>query len=397
MMATRTNLTRTTTPEFAPSANQCDAEDLQFEDVVAAYFDCRRAKRNTGSALEFEQDLERNLSRLYEELADGAYRPGRSICFVITRPKPREVWAAEFRDRVVHHLLYNHIGPRFERSFIVDTFACIKGRGTLRAAEGLESKIRSVTQNWSRSAYCLKCDLANFFVSIDKPILLELLLAKVREPFWRELTELVLMHDPRSDYEYRGDPTMMGLVPHHKRLLEQASHLGLPIGNLSSQFFANVYLDVLDQHAKHQLRARHYVRYVDDFVFLHESPERLNEILADVTAFLPAQLGARINPRKTILQPIDRGVDFVGQVIKPWRRETRKRTRNEALRRVAETPGRDLMPVANSYFGLLRQATASHQDRAQLANLLRSLGKAVDRDLTKTFGQPKHAGRAPSH
>ncbi|POM15780.1 retron-type reverse transcriptase [Burkholderia cepacia] len=285
----------------------------------------------------------------------------------------------------MHHLLYNRIGPRFEQSFIADSCACIKGRGTLYAAQRLEAKVRSITQNWSKRTFYLKCDLANFFVSIDKRILLELLLTKIPEPFWRSLTETVLMHDPRDEYEYRGDPSMMDLVPPHKRLLEQAPHLGLPIGNLSSQFFANVYLDVLDQHAKHALGARHYIRYVDDFVFLNESPARLNEILADVTTFLPGRLGVRINPRKTILQPIDRGIDFVGQVIKPWRRETRKRTRNEALRRVAETAPGDLTQVANSYFGLLRQATASHQDRARLANRLRSLGKAVDRDLTKTF------------
>ncbi|MDN7490540.1 RNA-directed DNA polymerase [Burkholderia sp. AU45274] len=340
----------------------------------------------TRSALEFEQNLERNLGELYDDLVDGVYQPGRSVCFVITRPKPREVWAAAFRDRIVHHLLYNRIGPRFERSFIADSCACIKGRGTLYAAQRLDAKVRSITQNWSRRAWYLKLDLANFFVSIDKLILRDLLLAKISEPFWRSLTETVLMHDPRGDYEYHGDPAMMDLVPPHKRLMEQAPGLGLPIGNLSSQFFANVYLDVLDQRAKHVLGMRHYIRYVDDFVFLHESPARLNEILADVTAFLPERLGARINPRKTILQPIDRGIDFVGQVIKPWRRETRKRTRNEALRRVAETPVGDLMPVANSYFGLLHQATANHHDRALLANRLRYLGKAVNRDLTKTFG-----------
>ncbi|WP_260448378.1 RNA-directed DNA polymerase [Burkholderia cenocepacia] len=381
--AARTATYRASSCALGPSADW--NESVTFAALVEAYLDCRRTKRNSPAALAFEADLEHNLRELHDELAAGTYRPGRSICFVITRPKPREVWAAEFRDRIVHHLLHNHIGPRFERSFIVDTFACIKGRGTLRAAERLESKIRSITQNWSRAAYYLKCDLANFFVSIDKRILLDLLLAKISEPFWHALTERVLMHDPRADFEYHGDPAMMELVPPHKRLMEQADHLGLPIGNLSSQFFANVYLDVLDQRAKHVLGARHYIRYVDDFVFLHESPARLNAILADVTAFLPAQLGARINPRKTILQPIDRGIDFVGQVIKPWRRETRKRTRNEALRRVAETPAADLMPVANSYFGLLRQATASHHDRASLANRLRSLGKAIDRDLTKTF------------
>ena len=384
--ATRTTTTRAPSSAAWPSADWIERQDgFSGAELVAAYRDCRRTKRSTASALAFEESLERNLAQLHDELADGSYRPGRSICFVITRPKPREVWAAAFRDRIVHHLLYKHIGPRFERSFIADSCACIKGRGTLYAAKRLEAKVRSITQNWSRPAYYLKCDLANFFVSIDKRILLDLLLAKISEPFWRSLTETVLMHDPRGDYEYHGDRAMMDLVPPHKRLLEQAPHLGLPIGNLSSQFFANVYLDVLDQRAKHVLGARHYIRYVDDFVFLNESSTRLNEILADVTAFLPTHLGARINPRKTILQPVDRGVDFVGQVIKPWRRETRKRTRNEALRRVAETPNRDLVSVANSYFGLLRQATASHHDRASLANLLRSLGKAVDRDFTKTF------------
>ncbi|WP_245964803.1 RNA-directed DNA polymerase [Trinickia dinghuensis] len=330
-------------------------------------------------------DLERNLMRLHEELASGAYRPGPSRCFVITRPKPREVWAAGFPDRVVQHMVYNRIGARFERTFIADSCACIKGRGTLYAAQRLESKVRSITQNWSRPAFYLKCDLANFFVSIKKPLLLELFLEKIDEPFWRWLTEIVLMHDPRGDFTYLGDPGLMALVPPHKRLLEQPASLGLPIGNLISQFGANVLLNVLDQFVKHELLVRHYIRYVDDFLFLDESPRRLNEILAEVTAFLPRHLGVHLNPRKTILQPIERGIDFVGQVIKPWHRSTRKRTRNDALRRVRETEPADLMQVANSYFGLMRQASASHNDRARLANVIRSLGRSVDFNLTKTF------------
>jgi len=195
------------------------------------------------------------------------------------------------------------------------------------------------------------------------------------------------MHDPRADFEFRGDPALMALVPAHKRLMEQSAHFGLPIGNLSSQFCANVFLDVLDQHVKHRLGMRHYIRYVDDFVFLHESADRLNEVLTDVTAFLPARLGVRLNSSKTILQPVDRGVDFVGQVIKPWRRSTRKRTRNEALRRVATVPLDEFLPVANSYFGLLGQATASHHDRAALANVVRGLGHAVNAALTQTYGR----------
>ena len=147
--ATRTTTNRTTGCAPGPSA---DRGPFSFAELVEAYLDCRRTKRNSNAALAFEIDLERNLRRLHDELADGSYRPGRSLCFVITRPKPREVWASEFRDRVVHHLLYNHIGPRFERSFIADSCACIKGRGTLYAAQRLEAKIRSITQNWTQPA-----------------------------------------------------------------------------------------------------------------------------------------------------------------------------------------------------------------------------------------------------
>nr|WP_246287967.1 RNA-directed DNA polymerase [Paraburkholderia sediminicola] len=382
--ATRTTTTRALSSAGSPSADRNAEADFGSK-LVTAYRDCRRTKRNSASALAFEANLERNIAALHDELTDGSYLPGRSKCFIITWPKPREVWAADFPDRVVQHFLYNHVRERFERAFIADSCACIKGRGTLYAARRLEAKIRSITENWSRPAYYLKCDIANFFVSIPKPLLLELFLTRIREPFWRWLTEIVLMHDPRGDFDYLGDRALMELVPPHKRLLEQRLHFGLAIGNLISQFAANVLLDVLDQFVKHGLRVRHYIRYVDDFIFLDESPARLNEILAEVTAFLPKYLGIQLNPRKTILQPIDRGVDFVGQVIKPWHRSTRKRTRNEALRRVATVPADELMPVANSYFGLLGQATASHHDRALLANVVRSRGHAINFSLTKTY------------
>ncbi|WP_407059215.1 reverse transcriptase domain-containing protein (plasmid) [Ralstonia syzygii subsp. celebesensis] len=383
--ATRTTTTRAPRSARSPSADWKEVESFTGAELVKAYRDCRRTKRNTASALAFEANLERNLVHLHDELADGSYVPGRSKCFVIDRPKHREVWAAEFRDRIVHHLLYNRIGPRFERSFIADSCACIKGRGTLYAVQRLEAKIRSITQNWSRPAHYLKCDLANFFVSIDKPILLELLHAKIHEPFWRALTELVLMHDPRVDFVYLGDPAMMDKVPPHKRLMEQPAHLGLPIGNLSSQFFANVYLNELDQFVKHELRCRHYIRYVDDFVLLHESPQWLNDAHDAIAEFLPARLGAWLNPKKTILQPVARGIDFVGQVIKPWHRTTRKRTLHVGLQRLLEIRASDVYQAANSYFGLLRQATASHHDRAQIANVVRSRGRSVNRQFTKTY------------
>ena len=206
---------------------------------------------------------------------------------MVTRPKAREVWAADFRDRIVHHLLYNQVGARIESIFIADSCACIPGR-----------KIRSVTQNWSRPAHYLKLDLANFFVSIDKHVLNEQITRLIDDPWWQSLALQILWHDPRTNYETRSPKHLFRKVPQHKRLTAQPAHLGLPIGNLSSQFFANIYLNDLDQFVKHQLRAKHYIRYVDDMVLLHESPQRLNEWREAIEAFLPG-LGAKLNPSKT--------------------------------------------------------------------------------------------------
>ncbi|WP_328595800.1 RNA-directed DNA polymerase [Rugamonas aquatica] len=359
--------------------------DFDLQELVVAYFDCRRNKRNSRSALLFEERLERNLIDLHDELADGSYQPGKSICFVVTRPKAREVWAADFRDRVVHHLLYNRISPRFYSSFIADTCACIPGRGTLYAAQRLEAKIRSASENWSKPLWYLKCDLANFFVAIDKQVLHAQIAARVSEPWWMQLASTVLHHDPREDYELRGAAELLDRVPPHKRLTNQPAHLGLPIGNLSSQFFANIYLDALDQFAKHQVRSRHYVRYVDDFVLLHESPQWLGGALARIDAFLPERLHAKLNPTKTILQPVARGVDFVGHVIRPWNTRTRRRTVNEAISRIAGIDPADVYTSANSYFGLLRQSGSSHHDRARLARAVLQRGHSVNKALTKTY------------
>ena len=380
--ATRTTTTRSSRPEFGSSA---DSNPFPFEDLVQAYLDCRQHKRNSTSCQAFDLYRERNLCDLYAELVAGTYRPGRSICFVITRPKPREVWAADFRDRIVHHLLNNRIAPRFLASFAAGSSACIPGRGTLYAAKRLESDVRSITQNWSRPAYYLKCDLANFFVAIDKHTLRNQIAAKVVEPFWMWLAEVILFHDPRQNVEVRGNRALLARVPPHKSLFNAPADTGLPIGNLSSQFFANVYLNALDQFCKHQLKATRYVRYVDDFILLHESPQWLNVAHARIEAFLPARLGARLNPTKTILQPVDRGIDFVGHVVLPWRRTTRKRTVSSALSRVASSEPGDLFESANSYFGLFRQATHSHGDRVALARVARRHGHAVLGDLTKIF------------
>ena len=384
--ATRTTTTRTTRTGLAPSADRAaSGAGFSFEDLVLAYFDCRRTKRNSASALAFEAALEPNLRALHDELAAGTYRPGPSICFVITRPKPREVWAASFRDRIVHHLLYRAIGARFERAFIADSCACIPGRGTLYAAERLERKVRSITANWSRPAWYLKCDLANFFVSIHKPTLAAQLEERIQESAWRALALQILFHDPRPGAVVQSPPALLARIPAHKSLFNQDADHGLPIGNLSSQFFANVHLNALDQFVKRRLHVRHYVRYVDDFVLLHESPPQLNAWLAEISAFLPARLRLELNPAKTILQPVARGIDFVGHLFLPHRRQIRRRTIRAAEQRLRTMPSADLWQSANSYLGLLRQAPGNRADRARIANIARRRGLSVDHRLTMAY------------
>ena len=382
--ATRTTTTWTTSSERVPSADGSDAAFSSGE-LVAAYLDCRRAKRTTAAALAFEVDQEARLLDLEARLREGRYRPAPSICFVVTRPKPREVWAAAFEDRVVHHLLHRKIAPRFERAFIADTCACIAGRGTLYAARRLDSKVRAATAHWTRRAFYLKADLANFFPSIDKRILGDLLAARIPEPWWRSLALQVLHHDPRPDADVRGARDRLALIPREKSLFGQPAHRGLPIGNLSSQFGANVYLDQLDQFVKHRLRARHYVRYVDDFILLHDDPAQLNAWLREIEAFVEQRLHVRVNPRKTILQPIERGVDFCGHLILPHRRLVRRRTLRAALHRLATMPAAGVAEAATSYLGMARQASHGARDRARIANAARRRGHAVDHRLTKVY------------
>lgn len=377
----RTTTTSTTNTVRWPSA---ESSDYSFDLLLQAYLDCRRKKRGTDSAQAFEQRLEANLRALHLELIGQTYRPGRSICFVVKQPRPREVWAAEFCDRIVHHLLINRISDHFLRRFIFDSCACIEKRGTLFGDIRLEKKARSITQNWNKPVYYLKCDLANFFVSIDKSVLWPLIQAGTPEGWWQWLAHTIVWHDPTENYIYQGDPALLDLVPPHKRLVNQKKGFGLAIGNYNSQFEANVLLNVLDQFIKHKIGARHYIRYVDDFIILHESAQWLNKALVQIEAFLPERLNLRLNPKKTILQQLPRGADFVGQIIKPHHRVPRRRTVRNAIRRCKTAKTEDLHATANSYLGLMRHAS-SHKDRAAICNVARKRGHSVAADLTKIY------------
>lgn len=366
--------------------------ELTLEAVFDAYFDCRKHKRNSINQLRFEADLEANLVALYRDLSDGRYRIGRSIAFVVTHPKIREIWAADFRDRVVHHVIYNAIRDRFHRRFIRDSYACIPGRGTHDGLRRVSGFARSITRNWTRPAYALKIDIANFFNSIDRHCLLAILERHVREPWLLALTRQVALHDPRPDAVLRSSPALFARVPPHKSLRLAPDGKGLPIGNLTSQFFANVYLNELDQYVKHRLRARYYGRYVDDMVLFHEDPVVLNSWYCQIDGFLQDRLGLRLHPAKKHLNRAGSGIDFTGFIIKPGRTYLRQTSLSRCKRKIAawEHCGAPVDPASldrlsasvNSYLGMLRQVDG-YNARKAICGRIESLFALVDEGCTK--------------
>lgn len=361
----------------------CTASEITVAQVFEAYYDCRRRKRHTASARAFEIDLEANLIDLFEELRAGAWMPAPASVFVVRHPKPREVWAAAFRDRIVHHLVHRAIGPLFEPAFIYDSCACIKGRGTLYAANRLERHLLSATENWSKPAFILKADIANFFGSIRQDRLFEMLAHRVRDRTMLELCRKLVFQDVKRGAIVRSPTAELALVPARKSLFHAAPGVGLPIGNLSSQFFANVYLDGTDQMIKRRLGLRHYVRYVDDMVLVHREPAVLLAA-ADAIRTRLAGIGLALAESKTFVAPVAHGIDFVGHVIRPFRRSGRPKTHRTALRRLESAARSDFAVRCNSYLGLARHAGS----RAQVVDLCRAAirrGFRVDRDLTKVI------------
>lgn len=365
---------------------------LTIESVFDAYFDCRKHKRNTLYQLAFEADLERNLLALWRDLREGAYQIGRSIAFVVQHPKTREVWAAGFRDRIVHHLIYNAIRGRFYARFIRDSYACIPGRGTHDGCRRISGFARSVTRNYTRPAFVLKADIASFFTSINRHVILTQVEALVHEEWLRQLIRQVVLHDPREDAILRSSKALFAKVPRHKSLWYAPEGFALPIGNLTSQFFANVHLDALDQFAKHDLKAHYYGRYVDDILMLDESPDVLNERYAKMEGFLLDSLGLRLHPNKKKLHPVAQGIDFVDFIIKPGRTYLRNTSLARCKQKIrawkrAGSPDepqrlKTLGQGITSYLGMLRQVNGFHA-RQKLCRNFCNLFIYADAECTK--------------
>ncbi len=312
-------------------------ETFSIDELFQAYFDCRKSKRNASSALTFELNYERELARLYDELNSGSYEVWPSVAFIVTKPVKREIFAAQFRDRVVHHLLVNRLNPLFEKTFIYDSYACRVGKGSLFGVKRVSDFIRKSSNNYSRDAYILKLDVQGFFINIRRDLLLERIIIylekhqdklswKLNEIFFSTLSK-VLLNNPTEACILKSPLHLWDDLPVNKSILKMngyfgvdhsiSTYAGLPIGNLTSQVFANFYMHSFDHYMKHNLRLKYYGRYVDDMVVVHEDKDFLLQVREKATAFLLEQLNLRVHPQKHYLQHYTKGVPFLGVYIAP--------------------------------------------------------------------------------
>lgn len=337
------------------------------EEVFGAYLECRKHKRNTCNALAFEVDYMQGCIQLHRELTDGTYRIGKSIAFLVTRPKLREVFAADFRDRIVHHLVVSRLEPLFEAYFIDDNYNCRKGKGTLYGAKCLHEHIRQCSHDYTRDCYVLKCDMQGFFMSIHKPTLWSRLESFITSKYqgtdisqllW--LTKMIVLHCPEKNCIIRGDRRLWKKLPANKSLFTSGEEYGLPIGNLTSQMFANFYLAAFDNRM--QFRFLHYGRYVDDFYVVSYDKQALLDVLPVVRQELKDGLKVTLHPNKVYLQHYTKGVTFIGSVSKMNRLYINNRSVNNMKQMIFEMNRvRDKEPYAerftsrmNSYLGIMK-------------------------------------------
>lgn len=286
-----------------------------------------KGKRKRKDVQEFSLNLMDNIIALHEDLANYTYKHGAYQAFNINDPKPRSIHKANVRDRLLHHAVYRVLYPFFDRTFIADSFSCRLGKGTHKALNRFRSFFYKVSQNKTKTCWVLKCDIKKFFANIDHEILLSILKT------------------------YILDQNVVWLLKEIINSFSTHSKVGLPLGNLTSQLFVNLYMNEFDQFVKHKLKARYYIRYADDFVILSTDKSWLQEILLKIGDFLNEKLRLKLHPDKISISTFASGVDFLGWVHFPDHRVLRTTTKRRMLKKLKVNKNPE---VPNSYLGLLK-------------------------------------------
>ncbi len=384
---------------------------VEYEELYDAYIDCRKRKRSSANCQQFEIDATHKLWQLWKDLNNGTYKIGRSIAFIVHHPKDREVFAADFRDRIVHHLIIRRIEKLLEEEFIEDSYSCRKGKGTLCGIKRCEEFMRSVSENYTKKAYIFKGDFKSFFMSIDKrkmyKAICDLLdrrgnFDEENMAFMKHVIWLIVFNRPQDNCIRKQPKSAWDCLPPDKTLFECLEDFGIPIGNLTSQIFANLFLSVFDHWIKDILGIKEYGRYVDDFFIISLYLSLLVELIPQIREFL-AKYGVTLHPKKVSIQEVEKGATILGQIIKPYGRLIARKTIGTLYNRLVkfdefidwhkkheEEIGKAdieyIVSSINSYYGYFRQAK-SYKLRKKIAHseLMQSILEYAnfDKEYTK--------------
>lgn len=336
-----------------------------LENLYAAYFEAIKDKRYRDEIVRYTLDLDRNIFELREELLAETYVVGPYREFYVRYPKPRLVMALGFRDRIVQWAIYRQLNPYVDKRFIQHSYGCRKGKGTLAAAECLMNWLRLVNRKEDAAEWVIiKGDVSKYFYRVDHQVALEVYADYTDDPWFLRLMS-VIINNPDVPF---GLPIGMRAddCPREQRIYE----VGMPIGNLTSQETANIYLDRLDQYCKHVLGLHFYVRYMDDFIILCRR-EEAQEILDTIEGFLFENLRLNISPKSRIL-PARQGCEFVGFMVTPHGLRLRKKTAKHiksSLKHIAELYGQGAisfdraLDTVRSYIGMTKHCNGYNMRR----------------------------------
>jgi len=308
------------------------------KDIARQLFECAAEAGNSEHKRAYLIRLPEIVLGLAADIAAGRYQPQRFTVFAVTDPKLREIFAPAFPDRLVQQWLVRHIEPWFDKRFIDDSYANRKGKGTHAAVTKLQQFMRQPKHRW----YC-KLDIQAFFPNIDRRILLNFWQeAQPKLPFKHEVltlinqvaTTIINQSPVNPPPRLSGDRALLAKIPPHKSLYHAPHGIGLPIGSLTSQFFANVYLNELDQYIKHTLKIQGYLRYVDDFIILGDNAELLIAQQKQIAQFLQDKLHLQLHPHKIVLQRVNQGADYLGSIVYPHHSLIRQRSVRALHRRL---------------------------------------------------------------
>jgi len=299
---------------------------INIDNLLEAFKEFVKGKRGKHNVQEFSFQLMDNIFALNAELLDHTYKHGGYRAFNISDPKPRNIHKASVRDRLLHHAIYRVLYPFFDKTFIADSFSCRIRKGTHKALNQFRKFVYKVSKNNTRTCWVLKCDIRKFFASIDHQILLNVLNSHIsdKQTIWL-LQEIIESFSTKPG-------------------------TGLPLGNLTSQLFVNIYMNEFDQFVKHRLKAKCYIRYADDFVIISSNRKELENFIPPIRNFFSEKLKLELHPQKVFIKTLTSGVDFLGWVNFPDHRILRTTTKRRMIKRIKERP---VAETLNSYLGLL--------------------------------------------